>query len=383
MQNEKVFIFDTTLRDGEQSPGAVLKPDEKLEIALALEKLGVDIIEAGFPVSSPGDFRAVKTIAKRVKKPIICALARAVEKDIKIAWQSVKDAQKSRIHTFIGTSDIHIKRQFKKTREEILEVVAQRIKQSRSYTDDVQLGLMDASRSNIEFLCKVIKVGLKVGVRTFDVADTVGYRLPWEISRLIKKIREEVKAIKNKTIAVHCHNDLGLATANALAAIRAGVRQIDCTINGIGERAGNTSLEEVVMALKVRQNKLKLITNINSKEIYPTSRLVSKLTHMPIQPNKAIVGRHAFAHASGIHQDGYLKHKQTYEIMRPTDIGLKHSRIVLGARSGRHALKYRLSLLGFSPSDEQLVKIYKKFLKIADKKRIVTNKDLRVIMEEE
>ena len=379
---EKVLIFDTTLRDGEQSPGAMLKPHEKVEIALALEELGVDVIEAGFPVSSPGDFQAIKTISKKVREPIVCALARAAEKDIKIAWESIKLAQKPRIHTFIGVSDIFLEYQLKKDREEVLNIVAQRVKQAKSYTHDVQIGLMDATRSQFEFLCKVLTVALKAGATTLDIADTVGYSLPWEIKRLIRKIKKTVKGINKATVSIHCHNDLGLATANTLEAVKAGARQIECAINGIGERAGNASLEEIVMLLKTRQRQLRLVTNIRTEKIYSMSRLVSKLMHLPIQPNKAIVGRNAFAHASGIHQDGYLKKRGVIEIMRPQDIGLKSSRIVLGARSGKHALKYRLGLLRVYPSEEMLETIYKKFLQVAGKKRIVTNKDLHAIIKE-
>lgn len=381
MKNHKILIFDTTLRDGEQSPGAVLKPHEKIGIAQALEELGVDVIEAGFPVSSPGDLRAVKIIAEKVQKPVICALARAIEKDIKAAWQAVKKAKRPRIHIFIGTSDIHLKGQLKKSREEVLKIIVQRVKQAKTYTNDVEFSPMDATRSDPEFLCQASSVALKAGAVTLNIPDTVGYALPWEIERLIKKIKKTVSGINKATLSIHCHNDLGLATANALAAVKAGVRQVECTINGLGERAGNTSLEEIVMLIKVRQSQLGTTTNIQTEKIYPVSRLVSKLTRISVQPNKAIVGRNAFAHASGIHQDGYLKKKETYEIMKPQDVGLKSSRIVLGARSGRHALKYRLSLLNIFPTEEEVALIYKKFLGVADRKRVVTDKDLLGIIK--
>ncbi len=380
-QKNRVLIFDTTLRDGEQSPGAILFPEEKIKIALALENLGVDIIEAGFPISSAGDYKSVKSIAYKINKSIICGLSRAVEKDIKVAAEAIKPAKLKRIHTFIGISDIQIKSQFKKTRKEILQLSAQSIQYAKKFVSDVQLGLMDATRANEEFLYKVIRTAISAVAKTVDIADTVGYILPMEMEKLIKRVKANVKGINKITIAVHCHNDLGLASANSLSAIKAGARQVDCTINGIGERAGNTSLEEIVMILKVRKHNLHLETGIDTKKIYSISRLVSKLTRILVQPNKAIVGRNAFVHASGIHQDGYLKKRETFEIMKPQDIGLKSSKIVLGARSGRHALKYRLGLLGINPSENQLSSIYEKFLKLADKKRIVTNKDLLNIIK--
>ncbi len=381
MKEEKIFIFDTTLRDGEQSPGAVLKPQEKLQIAMVLEELGVDVIEAGFPISSPGDFQAVQTIAKKIRRPTICALARTLEKDIKIAWEAVKTARKPRLHTFIGISDIHLRHQLRKEREEILKIVNNAVKQAKTFTKEVEFSPMDATRANKEFLFKVLKTAIKSGATILNIPDTVGYALPWEMEDLVKKIKRNIKLNKNILLSVHCHNDLGLATANSLAAIKAGARQVEATINGIGERAGNTSLEETVMILKVRRNQLKAFTNIQTEKIYKISRLVSKLTRMPVQPNKAITGRNAFAHASGVHQDGYLKKREAFEIIEPSSIGLKSARIILGARSGKHALKYRLSLLNIFPSDEELLKIYERFLKIADKKRVVTNKDLISIMK--
>ncbi|MFC1711704.1 2-isopropylmalate synthase [Patescibacteria group bacterium] len=380
-KREKVLIFDTTLRDGEQSPGAVLKPEQKVEIAVVLEELGVDIIEAGFPVSSPGDFKAVENIAKKMEKPIVCSLARAMEQDIKVAWQAVKKAKKPRIHVFIGTSRINLKGQLRKSQNQLLEIIKKRVKQAKSYTKDIEFSPMDATRTDFKFLCLAVKTALTAGATTINIADTVGYALPHEFGRLIKSIKKSVAGLEKANLSVHCHNDLGLATANSLAAIKAGANQVECTINGIGERAGNTSLEEIAMILKVRQKQFKVGTNIVTEKIYPTSRLVSKLTNMVVQPNKALVGRNAFAHASGIHQDGFLKEKQTIEIMQPQDIGLKSSRIVLGARSGKHALKYRLSLLNIFPTDEELKQIYEKFLKVADRKRIVTKKDLLAIMK--
>lgn len=380
-RNSRVIIFDTTLRDGEQSPGAVLDVQEKIKIAQVLEILGVDVIEAGFPVSSPGDFKAVQEISRKLKKPVICAFARGVEKDIKIAWQAIKEARHPRIHVVISTSKIHLKYQLKKTQEEVLKLISKSIQQAKSYTDDVEFSPMDATRTEFKYLCKTLDVALKLGATTLNIPDTVGYALPWEMEKLIKDIKKTVKGVDKAVLSVHCHDDLGLAVANSLTAVKAGARQVECTINGIGERAGNAALEEIVMLLKVRNKKLKLESGIDTTKIYPTSRLVSKLTGMIIQPNKAIVGGNAFAHASGIHQDGYLKGEKTYQIMRSSDIGLKSSKIILGARSGKHALKYRLNLLKFYPSEKKLAQIYKKFLKIADTKRIITNKDLIFIME--
>lgn len=379
--SNQVLIFDTTLRDGEQSPGAFLKPLEKVKIARALEKLKVDIIEAGFPVSSMGDFQAVKRISQSIKKPVICALARAVEEDIKIAWQAIKTAKKPRLHVFIGTSDINLKFQLRKSRQDVLKIIGQRVNQAKSYCNDVEFSPMDATRTNFTYLCKALEVALKAGATTLNIPDTVGYSLPWEYEELIRKIKKKVKDINKITLSVHCHNDLGLATANSLAAINAGARQIECTINGIGERAGNTSLEEIVMILKTKWSRLRAKTNIVSKKIYPISRLVSKLTNISVQPNKAIVGHNAFAHAAGIHQDGYLKGKKTYEIIQPQDVGWKSSRIVLSARSGRHALKYRLGQLNIFPCETEFALIYKKFKKVAEAKKIVTNKDLLTIIK--
>jgi len=380
--SSRIIIFDTTLRDGEQSPGATLKTQEKIKIAQALELLGVDVIEAGFPVSSPGDFKAVQTISKKLKNPIVCAFARGVEKDIKIAWQAIKEARHPRIHVVISTSKLHLKYQLRKTQEEVLKLINKSIKQAKSYTDDVEFSPMDATRTDFKFLCKTLDTALKSGATTLNIPDTVGYALPWEMDKLIKDIKKTVKGIDKAILSVHCHDDLGLAVANSLIAVKAGVKQVECTVNGIGERAGNAALEEIAMLLKARKKDLKLESGINTTKIYPTSQLVSKLTGMMIQPNKAIVGRNAFAHASGIHQDGYLKNEKTYQIMQSSDIGLKSSKIVLGARSGKHALRYRLNLLNFSPSEKKLEQIYKKFLKIADKKRIVTNKDLIFIMKD-
>ena len=379
--NSRIIIFDTTLRDGEQSPGAVLDVEEKIKIAQALEILGVDVIEAGFPISSPSDFKAVQTISKKLKKPTICAFARGVEKDIKIAWQAIKEARYPRLHVVISTSELHLKYQLKKTQEEVLKLINKSIKQAKSYTDDVEFSPMDATRTEFKFLCKTLELALKSGATTLNIPDTVGYALPWEMEKLIKDIKKSVKGIDKAVLSVHCHDDLGLAVANSLMAVKAGVRQVECTINGIGERAGNAALEEIAMLLKVRKTDLKLESGIDTTKIYPTSRLVSKFTGMAVQPNKAIVGGNAFAHASGIHQDGYLKGEKTYQIMHSSDVGLKSSKIVLGARSGRHALKYRLGLLNFYPSEKKLTQIYKNFLKIADKKRIVTNKDLVFLMK--
>jgi len=375
-----IKIFDTTLRDGEQSPGATMTTQEKIIFAKQLFKLDTDIIEAGFPISSPGDFKAVQTIAKLVPKiTTICALARCVAKDIDCAWASIKKAKSPRIHTFIATSNIHLKYQVKKSKKEILQLIKQMVSRAKSYCNDIEFSPMDATRSDYDFMIKACQIAIKVGATTINIPDTVGYSPPNEFGELIKKVRRDLH--KKVIISVHCHNDLGLATANALSAIQNGAQQVECTINGLGERAGNTSLEELVMILKTRQKILNFKTNINSKQIYPTSQLLTKITGIKVQPNKAVVGANAFAHASGIHQDGYLKGRQIYEIMRPMDIGLDSSQIVLGARSGRHALKFRLQQLGKYVNEEQLNNIYNKFLKIADEKRIVTNSDLKRILK--
>ena len=347
MSKDKVYVFDTTLRDGEQVPGCQLNTKEKIEIALDLESLGVDIIEAGFPISSPGDFNSVSEISKVVKKPIICALSRAVISDIDMVSLALKNAKRKRIHTGIGSSDIHIKHKFNSTREKILEQAVAAVKYSKKFFEDVEFYPEDAGRADQDFLCKMVEEVIKAGATVINIADTTGYNLPEMYGKKIKYLMNNVPNIDKAIISVHCHNDLGLATANSIAGLQNGARQFEATINGIGERAGNTSLEEVVMALKSHPD-LNLDTNIDSKKIVPISKKVSRLMNMPIQRNKAIVGANAFAHSSGIHQDGFLKNRDNYEIINPEDVGLKASSIDLTARSGRAALKHRLELLGFS-----------------------------------
>jgi len=377
---EKILIFDTTLRDGEQVPGASLTKLEKIEIAKQLEKLNVDIIEAGFPISSPGDFEAVREIGKILKKPIIAGLARAVRKDIEACRDALKTAKRPRIHTFIGTSDIHVKYITNTTREVVLERAIDAVKYARRFCDDVEFSAMDAARTNFDYLCKVVEETIKAGAKTVNIPDSVGYAEPHEFGNLIKRLMNAVPNINKAIIAVHCHNDLGMATANSIAAILNGARQVECTINGLGERAGNASLEEIVMALKVRKDIFNFDTDINTEEIYRTSKLVSRLTGISVQPNKAIVGANAFAHASGIHQDAILKKESTFGIMTPKSIGIPGHELVLTSRSGRHALKHRLEQLGYKIKDKEINDIYVKFLEIADKKKEVFDEDLIALM---
>lgn len=375
---DRLFIFDTTLRDGEQVPGCQLNTVEKIQVAKQLEQLGVDVIEAGFPISSPGDFNSVIEISKAVTWPVICALTRAVEKDIDVAAESLKYAKHKRIHTGIGTSDSHIKYKFQSNREEILERAIAAVKYAKRYVDDVEFYAEDAGRTDNEYLARVVEAVIKAGATVVNIPDTTGYCLPDEYGNKIKYLMEHVDGIDKAIISTHCHNDLGLATANTLSGVLNGARQVEVTINGIGERAGNTSLEEISMILKC--HKLDIETNINTTKIYPTSRMVSSLMNMPVQPNKAIVGRNAFAHSSGIHQDGVLKNVSTYEIMNPKDVGLDDNSIVLTARSGRAALRYRLSVLGVEVDDEDKVdKIYQKFLKLADQKKEVNDDDILML----
>lgn len=373
--SQKVQIFDTTLRDGEQVPGCQLTTDEKIVVAQQLEKLGVDIIEAGFPVSSPGDFRSVIEISKAVRQPVICALSRAVKGDIDAAGEALKYAQRGRIHTGLGSSDIHIQHKFNSTREKIVEQAIGAVKHAKSYVEDVEFYCEDAGRADVAFLAHLVESVIKAGATVVNIPDTTGYCLPNEYGDKIKYIFENTSNAHLATISIHCHNDLGLATANSLAGIMNGARQVEVTMNGIGERAGNTSLEEVVMALNVHKE-LGYETGINTQLLFPTSQLVSKMMRMPVQANKAIVGRNAFAHSSGIHQDGFLKHTLNYEIMSPTDVGVDKSMIVLTARSGRHALKHRLELLGYTFDKATLDVIYKQFLDVADIKKEVNDKDL-------
>ena len=376
--NDKVYIFDTTLRDGEQVPGCQLNTVEKIQVAKALEELGVDIIEAGFPISSPGDFNSVIEISKAVTWPTICALSRAVKKDIDTAAEALQYAKHKRIHTGIGTSDYHIKYKFDSNREEILQRAVEAVKYAKKYVEDVEFYAEDAGRTDNEYLARVVEAVIKAGATVVNIPDTTGYCLPAEYSEKIKYLFEHVDGIQNAIISTHCHNDLGMATANTMAGILAGARQAEVTINGIGERAGNTSLEEVVMILKCHKN-LGVHTDINNRKIYPLSRTVSSLMNMPVQPNKAIVGKNAFAHSSGIHQDGVLKNMSTYEIMDPQDVGIDTNSIVLTARSGRAALKHRLEVLGVKKSGEDLDKIYDAFLLLADKKKEIHDDDLLLL----
>ncbi|MDD4590116.1 MAG: 2-isopropylmalate synthase [Parabacteroides sp.] len=376
--SDKLFIFDTTLRDGEQVPGCQLNTIEKIQVAKALETLGVDVIEAGFPVSSPGDFNSVVEISKAVTWPTICALTRAVEKDIEVAADALKFAKHKRIHTGIGTSDYHIKYKFNSTREEIVERAVAAVKYARKYVEDVEFYAEDAGRTDNEYLARVVEAVIKAGATVVNIPDTTGYCLPDEFGAKIKYLFDHVDGIQNAIIATHCHNDLGMATANTIAGIMNGARQAEVTINGIGERAGNTSMEEIVMILKSHKE-LNIDTNINTHKIYPASRMVSSLMNMPIQPNKAIVGRNAFAHSSGIHQDGVLKNAQTYEIIDPHDVGIDENSIILTARSGRAALKHRLEVLGIELTQEKLDKVYEDFLKLADRKKEIHDDDILVL----
>ena len=378
MATEKVYVFDTTLRDGEQVPGCQLNTIEKIEVARALEQLGVDVIEAGFPISSPGDFNSVVEISKVIRKPIICGLTRAVKKDIEVAADALKHAERPRIHTGIGTSYYHINYKLKSNEDEILQRAVDAVKYARKFVEDVEFYAEDAGRTENEYLAKVIQAVVKAGATVVNIPDTTGYTLPEEFGAKIRYLKENVKGIDKAIISTHCHNDLGMATANTIAGVINGARQVEVTINGIGERAGNTSLEEVVMILKSRTN-LGLDTGINSKKIFKTSRLVSTLMRMPVQPNKAIVGRNAFAHSSGIHQDGVLKKRENYEIIDPQDVGIVESSIVLTARSGRAALKHRLEKLGYIMDQKKLDHIYQKFLIIADQKKQIEDDDLDVL----
>ncbi len=379
MMSDRLFIFDTTLRDGEQVPGCQLNTIEKIQIAKQLEQLGVDVIEAGFPISSPGDFNSIVEISKAVTWPTICALTRAVEKDIDVAAESLQYAKRKRIHTGIGTSDSHIRYKFNSTREEIIERAVAAVKYAKKYVEDVEFYAEDAGRTDNEYLARVVEAVIKAGATVVNIPDTTGYCLPEEYGAKIKYLVEHVDGIDKAILSTHCHNDLGMATANTFSGILNGARQAEVTINGIGERAGNTSLEEIAMILKCHKH-LNIDTNINTARIYPTSRMVSSLMNMPVQPNKAIVGRNAFAHSSGIHQDGVLKNVSTYEIIDPKEVGLDDNAIVLTARSGRAALKYRLHVNGIDMEDDaKLDNVYQKFLKLADKKKEINDDDLLML----
>src|SRR3954464_4476948 len=381
--SSRVRIFDTTLRDGEQSPGISLNKQEKLEIAQQLARLGVDVIEAGFPITSPGDFEAVQAIAREVHGPVICALARTAVQDIDAAWNAVRDAERPRIHTFIATSDIHIEHKLRTTREDVKGQARAAVAHARQYTDDVEFSPEDGSRSDVEFMAEVIQIALDEGATTINVPDTVGYTMPHEYAAMFTRLYELVPALRDVTVSVHCHDDLGLAVANSLAGITAGARQVECAVNGIGERAGNASLEEIVMLLRTRAANLNLDTRINTREIARTSRLVSRLTGYAVQPNKAIVGKNAFAHESGIHQDGVLKERETYEIMDATTIGLETNSLVLGKHSGRHALRNALEELGYHVEGAALNTAFKRFKDLADKKKKVTALDLEALVSDE
>ena len=376
--SDRLFILDTTLRDGEQVPGCQLNTVEKIQVAKQLEALGVDVIEAGFPISSPGDFNSVVEISKAVTWPTICALTRAIERDIDVAAQALRYAKRKRIHTGIGTSDAHIRYKFNTSREEIIERAVSAVRYARRFVDEVEFYAEDAGRTDDEFLARVVEAVITAGATVVNIPDTTGYCLPSEYGAKIKYLMEHVDNIDKAIISTHCHNDLGLATANTIAGVLNGARQVEVTMNGIGERAGNTALEEVAMIIK-SHNAIDLDLNLNFNKIYPTSRIVSSLMNMPVQPNKAIVGRNAFAHSSGIHQDGVLKNVQTYEIIDPKDVGIDESSIVLTARSGRAALKHRLHVLGVELDQDKLDKVYEDFLKLADKKKDITDDDILVL----
>ena len=381
---EKIIIFDTTLRDGEQAPGCSLSAEEKIEIARQLEALGVDVIEAGFPIASPGDFNAVRQVARVIKTSTVCGLARSIKKDIDTACEAVKKAKRPRVHVFLATSNIHMKYKLKKAESEILKIAEWAVKYARRKIGEVEFSPEDASRTEREFLYRVVETVINAGASIVNIPDTVGYATPYEFGALIKGIKENVPNAGRAVISVHCHNDLGLAVANSVVAVQNGARQVECTINGLGERAGNASLEEVVMAIKTRRDLFAgVTTSINTKEIYKASRLVSKLTGVPVQPNKAIVGANAFSHEAGIHQDGILKKRATYEIMKPEDIGIKGTRLVLGKHSGRHAFENRLNKLGCKLKRKDMEKAFRRFKALADKKKQVYDEDIITIIEDD
>ncbi len=377
---DRVRIFDTSLRDGEQSPGYSMDTGEKIRLAQQLARLNVDVIEAGFPVASQGDFEAVQKIAREVQGPIICGLARANLGDIDRCWESIRDAKKTRIHTFIATSDIHLQYKLRKSREQVLEEAVKAVRHARQYTDDVEFSAEDATRSDPEYLARVYQAVIEAGATTINVPDTVGYTIPSEYGPLIVFLKGRIANIDKAVISVHCHNDLGLAVANSLVAVENGARQVECTVNGIGERAGNASMEEIVMALKVRQARLGFTTGIVTEQIYPTSKLLTHITGISVQPNKAIVGANAFAHESGIHQDGLLKKESTYSIMTPSEIGLTEHKYILGKHSGRHAFKARLKGMGFDLSEDDMEQVFVRFKELADKKKSIFEEDLEAIV---
>ena len=381
MSKKPLIIFDTTLRDGEQSPGASMTKDEKIRIARALEKMRVDVIEAGFPIASPGDFEAVKAVAETVRDSTVCGLARALEKDIDRAGEALKPAASGRIHTFIATSPVHMERKLRMTPDQVVEQAIWAVKHARRYTDDVEFSAEDAGRSEIDFLCRIFEAVIDAGATTINVPDTVGYNMPWQFGETIRTLIERIPNADKAVFSVHCHNDLGLAVANSLSAVMNGARQVECTINGLGERAGNAALEEIVMAVRTRQDVFDCDTRLDTTQIVPCSRLVSNITGFPVQPNKAIVGANAFAHESGIHQDGVLKHRETYEIMRAEDVGWSHNRMVLGKHSGRNAFRTRLEELGIHlETEEELNEAFARFKELADKKHEIFDEDLQALV---
>jgi 2-isopropylmalate synthase len=382
MEPVRITIFDTTLRDGEQSPGCSMNVHEKLRMAHQLDRLGVDVIEAGFPIASDGDFEAVQAIAAAIHRPRIAALARAHTPDIERAWQSLKGAARPRIHVFLATSDIHLKYKLRISRERCLEQARQSVKLAKSFCEDVEFSPEDATRTDPDFLCEVVQAVVDAGATTVNIPDTVGYTIPTEYAQTINMLRERVRGIENVVISVHCHNDLGLAVANTLAAIEAGARQVECTMNGIGERAGNASLEEIVMALRVRADRYPHTTGVVTEQLYPASQTLSEITEVPVQPNKAIIGRNAFAHEAGIHQDGVLKNPLTYEIMTPHSVGVPDSRLVLGKHSGRHALSLRCEQLGYLFERRELDEVYRRFVVLADQIKHVEDHHLLELVRE-
>jgi len=380
---EKIYIFDTTLRDGEQAPGASMNIEEKLVVARQLEKLGIDVIEAGFPSASEGDFESVYKVGQEIQSSQVCGLARTRPSDIEQALKALEPAKKPLLHIFIATSDLHLEYKLKMTREQVIESAVKAIEFAKKYIDNIEFSCEDASRSEPSYLVQVIGSAIKAGARVINIPDTVGYALPFEFENLISYIKANTPGIDKVILSVHCHDDLGLSVANSLAGIKAGARQVECTINGIGERAGNAALEEIVMAIHTRADLLNFSTGINTEQIYPTSRLIRKITGMPVPPNKAVVGANAFSHEAGIHQDGMLKHRLTYEIMTPEKVGIPSSRLVLGKHSGRHAFRRRLDELGFELSDEEMEKAFKRFKDLADKKKEVFDEDLEALVMDE
>ena len=383
MANDKVKFLDTTLRDGEQSAGIGMTVEEKMEIAKQLEKLRVDVIEAGFAASSPGDFQAVSNIAKEIKGPVICSLARAHPNDVDQAWEAIKGAESPRIHVFLSSSDIQVMHQLRKNREEVMEMAVSMVERAKKYCSDVEFSPMDATRTNSEYLFEMMEAVIRAGATTINIADTVGYAIPSDFGNLLRRLQENVTGIENVTLSVHCHNDLGLAVSNSLAAIEAGARQVEGCINGIGERAGNASLEEIIMGLDTRKDLFGVDIGIDTTQLYPASRLVSRITGMAVQANKAVVGENAFRHASGIHQDGVLKDRSTYEVMQPERVGVTGNKLVLGKLSGRAGLQARLEALGYSLSRDEISNVFESFKELADKKREVTDRDLEILMDEE